>query len=63
MTQRGVTYLSLHVPAGKVQWCFSIPVCSNDAGLMCFYQVGSDIQVSIAALIKRNTVMCIIIVQ
>ena len=52
MTQYGVTYLSLHVPAGIVQWCFSVLVSSTDAGLMFFYQVGSDIQVSVPASIR-----------
>ena len=45
-------YLSL--PAGIMQWCYSILVCSVDIGLMFFYQIGSDIQVSIAALSKMN---------
>ena len=52
MTQYGVTYLSLHVPAGIVQWCLSIIVSSTDAGLMFFYQVGNDIQVAVPALIR-----------
>ena len=44
-------YLSL--PAGIMQGCYSILICSIDAGLMFFDQVGNNVQVSFPGLSKN----------